>query len=105
MAGEGGEPSDNEVKLKRYELLKSFVPILYIAALAVPIWALQPVASDLAGKTTNVKLTVSITIALSLALGAGVLAMLKKTRTQSDELRRQRRRIATLESELDEKGP
>lgn len=105
MAGDGGEPGSNEVKLARYELLKSFVPALYLAALAIPIWFAQPIASDLAGKTTNVKLTVSITLVASLALGAGYVAMLRKTRVQGEELRRQRRRITTLEAELEEKGP
>jgi uncharacterized protein HemX len=105
VAGEGGEPSNNEVKLARYELLKSFVPALYILALAIPLWVAQPIASDLAGKTTDVKLTLSITIVASLGLGAGYLAMFRKTRIQAEELRRQRRRITTLEAELEEKGP
>lgn len=103
MAGNGGEPSDNEVKLQRYELLKSLAPILYIIALAIPIWAAQPIAADLAGKTTDVKLTISITLVASLALGAGFWAMFRKTRVQAEELRRQRRRITTLEDELEEK--
>jgi len=105
VAGDGGEPTSNEVKLARYELLKSLVPALYIVALAVPVWLAQPIASDLAGKTTNVKLTLSITLVASLGLGAGYLAMLRKTRVQAEELRRQRRRITTLEAELEEKGP
>lgn len=103
MAGDGREPSDNEVKLRRYELLKSFVPILYIVALAVPIWMSQPIASDLAGKTTDVKLTVSITLVASLSLAAGFWAMYRKTRVQAEELKRQRRRITTLEEELEKK--
>lgn len=101
----GDEPSDNEVKLKRYALAKSFVPIFYIAALYFPIQAAQPIASDLAGKDTNLNLTISITIVFSLAISAGFLAQLKKLREQAEELRRQRRRIANLEKELDEKGP
>lgn len=105
MANNGGEPSDNEVKLQRYELLKSFVPIFYIAVLGIPIWMAQPIASDLAGKSTNVKLTVSITLVATLSLGAGFWTMFRKTRVQADELRRQRRRITTLEDELEKKGP
>lgn len=104
MAAEGGDPSDNEVKLRRYELLKSVVPIFYIAALAIPIWAVQPIASDLAGKSTNLKLTISITLVATLSLGAGFWAMLRKTRVQAEELKRQRRRITTLEEELEKKG-
>ncbi|HET8814111.1 MAG TPA: LapA family protein [Solirubrobacterales bacterium] len=100
----GEQPSDNEVKLKRYALAKSFVPILYIAALYFPIKATQPIASDLAGKNTHLTLTISITLVFSLAIAAGFLAQLKKLREQAEELRRQRRRIANLEKELDEKG-
>jgi len=105
VAEDGRKPSDNEVKLRRYELLKSFVPILYIAALAIPVWAAQPIASDLAGKATDVKLTVSITLVATLSLGAGFWAMIRKTRAQAEELRRQRRRIITLENELEKKEP
>jgi hypothetical protein len=101
----GEEPSDNEVRLKRYALAKSFVPILYIAALYFPIRAMQPIASDLAGRDTHLTLTISITLVFSLAIGAGFLAQWKKLREQADELRRQRRRIANLEKELEEKGP
>lgn len=100
----GEQPSDNEVKLKRYALAKSFVPIFYIAALYFPIKATQPIASDLAGKDTHLTLTISITLAFSLSIGGGFLAQLKKLREQAEELRRQRRRIVNLEKELDEKG-
>jgi hypothetical protein len=39
-----------EVQLKRYELAKLIVPVFYIVALAVPLWAAQPIAADLGGK-------------------------------------------------------
>jgi hypothetical protein len=102
MAGEA--PSDNEVKLKRYALAKSFVPIFYIAAFYLPLRAVQPIAADLAGKETHLTLTISITLVFSLAISAGFLAQLKKLREQAEELRRQRRRIVSLEKELEEQG-
>jgi len=103
--GRGGnglpEPTQADLQLKRYELAKSVVPVFWIAALWIPLRGALPIARTLAGKHTNVTLTVTISIAFSVALSAGVLALLRRSKEQRDELRRLRRRCATLEKELE----
>ena len=100
----GREPSTGEVEiaLKRYEVFKNAVLVAWIAALWFPLKAATPIAEALAGNTTNVTLTVTFTLALSVALGSGVFALWNKTKSQSQELKRLRRRCDDLEGELDE---
>jgi len=94
-------PPQVALQLRRYDLLKSLVPVAYIASLWVPIRAVQPIAEALAGKDTNVTITIAISIVFSIALGAGVVALLRRSSTQRQELQRQRRLIAQLERERD----
>lgn len=107
MAGarerDGNEPTQAEIQLsgRRYEVAKSLVYVLYIAALWIPLQAVRPIAEAFAGKDTSVTLTITITIGLSVAFGAGMLAILVRTREQRRELRRLRRRCADLERELE----
>jgi hypothetical protein len=99
---ESDEPTSVEIErvARRYDLAKSLVPVAWIAALWIPIQAAVPIARALAGKHTDLTVTISISIAFTVALGAGVASLLRKNKEQRDELRRQRRRITTLEQEL-----
>lgn len=94
-------PPQVALQLRRYDLLKSLVPVAYIASLWIPIRAVQPIAEALAGRNTDVTITITISIALTIALGAGVVALLRRSSAQRQELQRQRRRITKLERELD----
>jgi hypothetical protein len=98
--GDGGRPTQAEAQLRRYELLKSLVNILWVVSLWVPLQAARPIAETFAGKDTNVEFTLTVSLGISVALGAGLLAQLTKARAQRDELRRLRRRISDLEEEL-----
>lgn len=86
--------------MARYELLTRCVPALWIAALWIPLQAIYPIAKVLAGKHTDVTLTVSISIAITLALGGGYFALWRRTKAQRDEIIRLRGRTSELEGEL-----
>jgi hypothetical protein len=104
MAAGGVRNGDDSVGVEkwdqRYELAKSVIPIFWILSLWVPLRGALPIAETLAGKDTNVAVTVSISIAFTVALGAGVLALLQRSKAQRAELVRLRRRCANLETEL-----
>lgn len=103
MAAEGNRTElEKEAQLRRYELLKSLVPITWIASLWIPLQAVLPIAEVLAGRDTNVTVTITVSIALTIALGAGMVALLRRGAAQRQELQRQRRRITVLENELEE---
>lgn len=104
MTDEGDDakqPPQVALQLRRYDLLKMLVPVAWIATVWVPLRAVQPIAQALAGKDTTVTVTVTVSIVLSIALGAGVVALLRRSSAQRQELQRQRRRISTLERELE----
>jgi len=101
VEGAEGERHKWESQIKLYELLQWPGRALAVAALYLPIKAAQPIAESFAGKNTNVTLTISVTLALSVMLGAGFLAQARKIRDQRRELQRLRRRITTLEDELE----
>jgi len=89
-----------EIQLRRYELYKWLVPVVWIASLWIPLQAILPIARALAGRQTNVSVTLTLSIVVSLAFGAGMLAMFIRSRAQRRELRRLRSRITELEKEL-----
>jgi hypothetical protein len=92
--------STRQLAAARYRLLHRLVPVVWIAALWIPLNALYPIAHVLAGKHTNVGITISVSVAISLALGSGYMALMKRHRAQSAELIRLRERCARLEGEL-----
>lgn len=90
-----------EIKRKgdvQIKLAYGVVGALWIAVSAVPIYALQWVVEPLAGTTTSVDANVGFTVAVTLSIIVNV-AQQTKTRSQRTELRRQRKRLATLEQE------
>ncbi len=91
-----------EVALRRYELLKSLVNILWVVSLWIPLRAALPIAEAFAGKDTNVNFTLTLSIGISVAMGAGLLASLSRSRARKDEIRRLRRRCTDLEEELEQ---
>lgn len=88
---EVGRKADREAILAR-----GFVIALGIAALSLPILALQEVVDPLAGETTkvDVNLVFSITVAVSLVLNG---LQFLKGQSQRKELKRQRTRLDRLE--------
>jgi len=66
----------------------------------IPLRAVYPIAHVLAGKSTNVEITISVSIAISVALGTGYSALIRRHREQQRELIRLRQRTARLEGEL-----
>jgi hypothetical protein len=103
---EGNESEPTEVAVQRimarYELFKRFVPAVWILAAWVPLQAVYPIAQVLAGKQTNVTVTVSISVVITLTLAGAYGALVRKARTQGQELVRLRERCNTLEVDLDE---
>jgi hypothetical protein len=73
--------------------------IVSVAASALPIWALQPIFEDLAGKDTNVSLVSSISVGINIAIVAGAAGVRKKMKWSKEELERQRGDIQNLEVE------
>lgn len=109
MEDEPGNSLDStQVELQRlnqrYDLAKSAVPVLWIAALYVPLRAAIPIADVLAGKHTTLSITITITIAITIALGAGLIALLRRSSAQRRELRRLRLRCEKLERQLEAGG-
>ena len=72
-----------------------------IAAFAVPIWFMQPMVSDLAGKTTNINAVMTASLTVNIALAAGNSIQYSRRRSQGKEIRRQRDRTDTLEARLE----
>jgi hypothetical protein len=81
----------------RYDLYKRLVPVLYIAASAIPIWAMVPIAQAFAGRQTNLTLTFTAAITVSVVLGGGNVLQWWRGRQQGKELRRLREQITKLE--------
>jgi hypothetical protein len=89
--------------LKRWEVARMLVPVVWIVSLWFPIKAATPIAEALAGEDTNVTVTFSLTIVFTLAFGAGVLSLWLKNRSQANEIRRLRQRCNDLEKRLNER--
>ena len=89
---------------QRYALARQAIPpALWIVSLWVPLQAVQPIADTLAGQDTSLSVTFSVTIGISIALGAGMMALLGRSRGQRAELLRLRKRCVDLEQELGER--
>jgi hypothetical protein len=89
---------------RRYDLLTRLAPAVWIASLWIPLQAVQPIADALAGKDTNVAVTVSVSIVVTLSVSAGLIALMRRTREQRKELERLRKRCGELEAALEEAG-
>lgn len=78
-------------------IIRAFSITFWIAALALPILALQELVDPLAGRTTkvDVNVVISLALAVSLALNGFQYA---KGRSQRSELLRQRERFTNLEA-------
>lgn len=88
----------------RYDLARRCVPALYIVAFYIPLRAVQPIADAMAGKDTNVSVSIGVSITISVVLSATVVTLLLKSRAQGRELTRLRQRITELEGELESPG-
>ena len=84
----------------RYDHAKNGVWLLAVPLAWVPIRGAAPIADALAGKDTNVGLTLSISIVFSLALGGGAAALWRRTRRAERDLRNCHDRSGRLEREL-----
>src|SRR5262245_13161005 len=80
-----------------------------IAAFWVPLRAVAPIVSALAGKTTNVVVTATVSIGITLALGGSAAALIVKDIKKRRELERLRERniglernVATLQTQVEE---
>jgi len=90
----------------RYDLYKRLVPVFYILASALPIYAMAPIAQAFAGRQTNLTFTLTAALSISVVLGAGNVLQWLRVRGQAGELKRLRQRVTTLEEELKVlKGP
>jgi hypothetical protein len=84
--------------IRRYEFATSFVPVLGIAALWIPLQAVLPIAQVLAGRNTTVNFT--ITIAVSVILGGTLISNWWRNKQRGRELVRLREENAELEAAL-----
>ena len=99
--------TESEVQLRRslarYQLVRptiyALTTVLSIVAMWVPLRAIQPIVDALAGRETNVTLTVSITVAFTLILGGSAIAMWVKLQRQKAELIRLRARVEMYEEQ------
>jgi hypothetical protein len=92
--------SPRQLAAARYRVLHRLVPVVWLVALWVPIHAVYPIAHVLAGKHTDVGVTISVSIVVSLALGSGYGALVRRHRLQSAEVIRLRERCSRLEGEI-----
>lgn len=100
--------SSDDVKmaqiLHRHTLLMAVVDrcgkIGMILAFAVPLWFMQPMVNDLAGKTTNINAVMTASLAINAALAGGNIIQYSRRRSQGQEIRRQRDRSDMLESQV-----
>jgi hypothetical protein len=76
-----------------YALVGRVSPVLYIAALYIPIRASEPIARILAGTHTSFTMSIGINVAYSAAITVGGGALFLKTRKQSEEIQRLRDRL------------
>jgi hypothetical protein len=73
-----------------------------VCAFAVPLWFMQPMVSDLAGKTTNINAVMTASLVTNLALAGGNAIQYSRRRSQGREIRRQRDRSDMLESRIEQ---
>lgn len=90
--------------LHRHTLLIAVVDrcgrIGMIAAFAVPLWFMQPMVSDLAGKTTSINAVMTASLVTNIALAGGNAIQYSRRRSQGREIRRQRDRTELLERQI-----
>ncbi|MFW6776092.1 hypothetical protein ACOACO_17545 [Nocardioides sp. CPCC 205120] len=67
-------------------------------ALAVPLWVLGFLVEDLAGKNTDVTISMTITIAISVVIGGAYWNQVRKNKAQATELTRLRGRLEQIDS-------
>lgn len=94
----------------RTDIILSIVPWLgravLIAAAYIPLQAIQPMVNELAGKHTDVTLSISISVVINFLLGGTYFIQKRKLKRQHDELVRLRGRLEEIdESRLSALGP
>lgn len=96
-------PADPELAriATRYDLYKRLIPVLYIVVSAVPIWAMIPIAQALAGRQTNLTVTLTAGITVSAILGGGNAWQYVVGRGRRAEIQRLRQRVSKLEGDLE----
>jgi hypothetical protein len=92
-----------EQMARRYDLAKMvFPPVLWIAALWIPLRGALPIAEALSGKQTSLTVSFSISIAVSISAAGAMGTMWYRYRKQKEELIRLRERAEGLEKQLKE---
>jgi choline-glycine betaine transporter len=75
---------------RRFDVARNLMWVLTITAMALPVLAANYLFNYLDGRKTAISLSVPITIALLCVVGGAAVAVFRKTRLQSQELRRLR---------------
>lgn len=84
-----------------YRYLTTFIGLAFLVAVTwVPLQAIEPIVSELAGKDTNINGVLNVSIAISITLLLTLAGTGFKIVHQGKELRRQRDRIVELEMRL-----
>jgi hypothetical protein len=79
---------------RRYQLASDTLPwlgrVALVASSFLPLWAIQPMVGDLAGKETNINAVASVSLTASVVLGGTAIAQRRRIQSQREELKRLR---------------
>jgi hypothetical protein len=76
-----------------------------VAALRIPLEALQPMVDAFAGKQTDVRFLITVSFAVTVAISIALAFTVSYTIAQRKELQRQRERMTWLERQLERMLP
>lgn len=87
----------------RTDVILTMIPwlggVFLVLASAVPLWFVQPMIEDMAGKKTNISVTFSLSIVVNLLFTGTFFLQRNKIAKQRDELIRLRARLDTIDNE------